>query len=231
MSIAEKLQTIAENEQKVFNAGKVALLKDSQYMNTTVTGNPVRMNDVSPVEHQMGVVVSVPGATVQRYGKNILPINTVQFPTGDKVIWEGRISGSFVLSYKHNLTDTANPSATLFRWWYEDGTVGYGYSVASGTTAEKISGTITKIGVVSWCEAKGGSVYDIQLEYGTEPTGFEPGAAVQTVTAGADGTVNGVTSHYPTTTLVVDNGVAIDCSYLRDIDTYIERLMSELTDV
>ena len=231
MSIAEKLQTIAENEQKVFNAGKVALLKDSKYMNAAESGNPIRVDDVSPVEHTMGVVVNVPGATVQRYGKNILPINTVQFPTGDKVIWEGRISGSFVLSYKQNVTDMTSPSATLVQWQYENGTVGYGHSVASGILTEKLSGTITKIGVVSWCGAKSGSVYDIQLEYGDEKTDFEPGVAVQTVTAGADGTVNGVTSHYPTTTLVADNGVAIDCSYLRDIDTYIERLMSELTDV
>ena len=57
MSIAEKLQTIAENEQKVYNSGKLAVLKDSKYMNANVNGTVIAVNDVSPIEHELGVSV------------------------------------------------------------------------------------------------------------------------------------------------------------------------------
>ena len=58
MNIADKLTLIAENEQKVYDAGKIALLKDSKYMRGTASGELVSLNDVSPVEHTVGVEVS-----------------------------------------------------------------------------------------------------------------------------------------------------------------------------
>lgn len=58
MSIAEKLQTIAENEPKVYNAGKLATLKDSRYMNGKESGTIISVNDVTPIEHNVGVKVA-----------------------------------------------------------------------------------------------------------------------------------------------------------------------------
>ena len=55
---------------------------------------------------------------------------------------------------------------------------------------------------------------NIQLEKGLNITSYEPYNG-QTVTANADGTVEGLTSLYPNTTLMTDtNGVIIDCEYL-----------------
>lgn len=67
MSIADKLLAVAENEQRVFDAGKLALLRSSKYMNATASGAVVAVNDVSPVEHDVGVKVA---------SKNLLDNNT-----------------------------------------------------------------------------------------------------------------------------------------------------------
>ena len=60
--------------------------------------------------------------------------------------------------------------------------------------------------------------YNIQIELGTTATDYEPYNSA-TFTPTADGTVNGVTSLYPNTTLMTDtDGVLIDCEYNRDIN-------------
>ncbi|MEE1007118.1 MAG: hypothetical protein U0L66_08005 [Acutalibacteraceae bacterium] len=60
---------------------------------------------------------------------------------------------------------------------------------------------------------------DIQLELGTTATDYEPYKECAEYTPTADGTVNGVTSLYPNTTLMTDTkGVIIDCEYNRDIN-------------
>ena len=64
MSIAEKLVTIAENQEKVYTSGKIATLDESKYMHPTVSGSVISVNDVNGVEHKLGVKVS---------SKNLLP--------------------------------------------------------------------------------------------------------------------------------------------------------------
>ena len=64
MSIADKLVTIAENQSKVYDAGKLAVLRDSKHMNAKASGAVVAVNDVSPIEHDMMVKVK---------SKNLLP--------------------------------------------------------------------------------------------------------------------------------------------------------------
>lgn len=55
MSIADKLTAIADNQPKVYEAGKLAVLKDSKYMNASVSGAVVAVNDVNPIEHDVDV--------------------------------------------------------------------------------------------------------------------------------------------------------------------------------
>lgn len=67
---------------------------------------------------------------------------------------------------------------------------------------------------------------NIQLELGTTATDYEPYITPTEYTSTADGTVNGVTSLYPNTTLTTDmDGVIIDCEYYKDID----KTFNELT--
>ena len=59
----------------------------------------------------------------------------------------------------------------------------------------------------------------MQIELGTTATEYEPYKIPTEYTPTADGTVNGVTSLYPNTTLMTDTeGIIIDCEYNRDIN-------------
>ena len=61
---------------------------------------------------------------------------------------------------------------------------------------------------------------DIQIELGSTATDYEPYITPTDYTPNADGTVNGVTSLYPNTTLMTDtDGVIIDCEYLTKLYT------------
>lgn len=60
---------------------------------------------------------------------------------------------------------------------------------------------------------------DIQIELGSTATYYEPYITPTDYTPKTDGTVEGITSLYPTTTLTTDTeGVLIDCEYNRDIN-------------
>lgn len=60
---------------------------------------------------------------------------------------------------------------------------------------------------------------DVQVEVGTTATAYEPYKEPIEYPVSADGTVEGVTPIYPTTTLMTDTaGAVIDCTYNRDIN-------------
>ena len=68
-----------------------------------------------------------------------------------------------------------------------------------------------------------------QIELGTTATAHEPYIEPTTYTANADGIVEGITSISPNTTLLTNNnGVVINANYLRDIDTYIDNLITDV---
>ena len=70
--------------------------------------------------------------------------------------------------------------------------------------------------------------YWVQLEEGTVATEYEP-CQKETATANADGTASGLMSISPNMTLTTDsNGVIINCQYYRDIDKYINNLISAI---
>lgn len=70
------------------------------------------------------------------------------------------------------------------------------------------------------------SFSNVQLELGSTATIYEPYNSKTDYTPNADGTVEGVTSLHPNTTLMTDtDGVIIDCNYYKDID----KAFNELT--
>ena len=101
MSIAEKLTTIAENEQRVYEAGlnkgwadcydqayeegwmsgleegKLELLDESKYMHPTISGNIISVNDASPIEHSLGVKLT---------NKNLIDIPNLENIKGDGTV-------------------------------------------------------------------------------------------------------------------------------------------------
>lgn len=72
---------------------------------------------------------------------------------------------------------------------------------------------------------------NFQIEVGSSATEYEPYKEPTTHTPNADGTVDGVTSLYPTTTLLADtNGAVIDVEYNRDINKAFAELEQKLTN-
>ena len=137
MSIAEKLLTIAQNEPKVFEAGKVGDAKTitipeinegnplkgllqriaentlkvynagrewAKRVFATVSGTTVRVDDVSPTEHELTVslasddMTDFSAVTVSRYGKNLFDTLNAEKTGGIATITE-RTQNSITLSY------------------------------------------------------------------------------------------------------------------------------------
>lgn len=69
----------------------------------------------------------------------------------------------------------------------------------------------------------------IQIELGSTATDYEPYKECAEYTPTADGTVEGVTSLYPNTTLTTDTGgIIIDCEYNRDISKAFAELQAAI---
>ena len=201
----------------------------------TASGSAVAITDISPIEHTLGVkatsdTIDVSTAKLIKSGKNFAQVNSVAAPLTDIVtIFEGEISGNFVLSCDiSTLGDFTNESAALFRCTLKDGTSFNSASIKYFTPVQ-ISGVLTKVELVHWSYAKSGSVNNIQLEPGTIPTEFEPFNDLKVHHINADGTVEGVTSLYPTTVLTSNTeGVVLDVEYNADTKKYIDNIKAEL---
>ena len=211
----------------------------------------ITINDVSPIEHGLDVKLTgddsdLSTVPISRYGKNLSRLNSIDLsnyvldangkPTitiDDRIVFEGEITGDFVLSCVVNAEKVYSPSGTLFEIYYTDRSGVEQDYLGTPITFEKgfaFSGTLKQIICRNWCSAYGGSYDNIQLEVGTVKTEFEEYKGVQTVTAKADGTVEGLVSVSPNMTLVTNTeGVIIDCTYNADTKMYIDNKFAELS--
>ena len=191
-------------------------------------GSAIRIDDISPVTHEMSVKISSDTITdlttvkVTRCGKNLLYNDTVISESTKpvhKTIWSGNLPAPFVFSEDlSQFTPTEGlASAATFRFKFADGTekaIGKDYKYLLVTT-----GILKEIYFVNNSEGIG--TIKCQLEIGTVKTDYEPYVGTD-YTPNADGTVNGVTSLYPNTTLTTDtDGVIIDCEYLTNNYKYV----------
>ena len=125
-------------------------------------------------------------------------------------------SGTFTISVG-NLT---NISTTLFIYDGSGATLKT-YSFTKSVTVNADDYPTAATWIISMSRSTSntemnGTAYP-QIELGTTVTEYEPYNGAE-YTPNADGTVNGVTSLYPNTTLTTDtDGVLIDCEYNRDI--------------
>lgn len=71
MSIAEKLITITNNQQEVYDFGKFEVLDESEYMHPTVNSSVVSVNDVNAMEHKLGVRVKSKNLCNKEYLEDI----------------------------------------------------------------------------------------------------------------------------------------------------------------
>ena len=250
MSVAEKELIIsannviiAENVPKVFNAGQLSVVSQSEALKGSASGSVVALKDVSPVEHNVKCLVSSDTITdlsvvkVNRYGKNLCNTGTATFtrsitielltptPANTPFVF----SGIFETDYtgKSNLiqfrfTDgTGNTDAQAVSWSTQKPTERQSFV---RTFSKPLKSIIFYAGA-NWSASGGytGTLTDVQFEIGSTATEYEPYIEPTEHTATADGTVEGIKSLYPNMTLLTDTeGVIISAEYLKDIDKAFE---------
>ena len=244
---AQSGKAVAEavvSEQKRANNTFSNALKGSK------SGSAVSLEDITPVTHEMEVKISsdtVPDLTavkVIRCGKNLLNIQNPLSTTGEPIITYNSIGATRDLTeIKYQVFLTAGSytiSAIKDDYWsleiidsignyiYRVGNsndISFTFSISSDDTLKFIfsSGRFVASGITQK------TISNIQLEFGSTATEYEPYIG-EDYTPTADGTVNGVESLYPITTLTTDTeGVIINCEYNKDISEQNYCLMYEET--
>ena len=201
---------VTDNDRKKING-----------LSNSKLGSAILIDDVSSVTHEMSVKISSDTVTdltavkVTRCGKNLLYNDTIISESTNPVykkIWSGNLPAPFVFSEDlSQFTPTEGlAAAATFRFKFADGTekvIGKDYKYLLVTT-----GILKEIYFVN--NSQGIGTIKCQLEIGKVKTDYEPYVGTD-YTPNADGTVNGVTSLYPNTTLITDtDGVIINCEYL-----------------
>ena len=179
-------------------------------------------------------IADVSTANVLQYGKNIINIPDIDTTTGKTIIsipcyinapitiscvidnvvvsedvW--RIELVHLNGYKQYIKDSEMPSKCISYGEYE-------------TLENNPIVSINYRGSV----IVSGQYKDFQVEYGTQATEYEK-YICEPHKINPDGTVEGVTSIYPTTTLIPDTeGIVLDVEYYADTKKYIDNIKAEL---
>lgn len=222
-----KLKTIAENTIKVFEKGRA----DANLQKATASGAVVRVDDVNPTEHELGVMLSsdtltdFSGISVTRYGKNLCPTSPLQVQGNGA--WTSALLGKFDLpdgiytfSCEYdNLTENSSIVGILIsdkngnrigETYGANGKILRTFVVTNGITLRlytNFSGTAIETDII---------FKNIQLEEGSTATEYEPYNQPQSAVSDADGRVRGLRSLSPTTTLISDSdSVIITAEYYK----------------
>jgi hypothetical protein len=218
-------------------------------------GNPIRFDDVSPLEHEMSVKLTGKGnveKTVQKYGKNLCQtasITSKENTVGMFYLSNIKRHGTYTLSCDTTVyaDDEKQNRYSRLTVLYTDGTQLSAESVwVSGETirgkgAMKFSVSITtdgskeidKFQLTPINYTGGGPVNNaradnIQLEFGTTATEYEPFVEPTTYTADENGIVKGIIGNGEAMTLIADSGVTISAEYNVDTKKYIDKKFAEL---
>lgn len=214
------------------------------------SGSAILIDDVSPVSHNMGVKISSNTVTdltavkVSRCGKNLFDVSQVETITYDEQLTNNKDGTLTVNTYGAGITLLKSICPALKvgdTCTFTFTTTGAQIIYLSGANIIWNNGkslTITEdmlnSQVLFYCKKVDGVEYetvisDIQIELGSTATDYEPYMTPTEYTSTADGTVDGVSSLYPNTTLTTDtDGVIIDCEYNRDINKAFAELQAAI---
>lgn len=201
------------------------------------SGSIVSIKDISPLEHPLDVRVRGENPTdlstvkVIKLGKNLTAVNEVQL-TGIEIyksIYEGAIPTTYTLSWKQDFDRTT--AAALFaikNRGIPDQYISVGEKAGAYSAQINATPNDAIIRAVNYSKETG-RIYDIQIEQGEAATEFEPYIEPVEYAVNADGTVDGVNSIYPATTLLLENEDAvIDVGYNRDINKALAELYNAI---
>lgn len=208
------------------------------------TGKPQYENDYVSFSLSISTNVDTSYSTVTRYGKNLFNISSSRGFESQYVGLTNTISGNVLtvvcsVAGRTGYLELGTIPAGTYTFSYEEPqpmskTIMVGSDISSLTVLGDPFKNNTKTFTLSsenkvWVRNAGftNGTYtfsNIQLEYGSSATEYSPYAEPTTYTQSLPDVVN-VPSLYPTTVLSVDTiGATMECSYLRDIDTYIDNL-------
>lgn len=104
MTIAEKLTKIAENEQKVYEAGQKSMIDESKIIEKTVSGSAILLDDVSEVPHEISVQLSSDTVTdFSNVNVRVSSKNLIKYPYTDTTLTTNGIT----------FTDNGDTSITI----------------------------------------------------------------------------------------------------------------------
>lgn len=243
---SNQVASIKMTEGDIFNV-RIQVRSGHKYENCTL--KPTLYFEESPTTYTPYVDVST--ASVKRHGKNLfdesifqalfgsLPKTSFEENETEYIIQNKNIIKNYISNirfkektqYVFRYTAKQTSGNPRFQIKYTDGsytdkqlTTEYGEMVLTSIankTIERIAATYG--GGDGYIHIQKGS---IQLEEGVSATEYEPFES-ETYTPNVDGTVEGVTPIFPTTTLITDtSGVVLDVEYNRDIN----KAFAELTN-
>ncbi len=109
----EKVNTIEENIPKVYHSGRFNVIKDSTYLKGNESGQHIYLDDVSDIEHTVGVKISSGAAedltlvTVRATGKNLIP-----YPYNSSYLQNGATTHGITCTINEDNSITLNGTAT-----------------------------------------------------------------------------------------------------------------------
>ena len=216
-------------------------------LNGSASGEVVLLDDVSPVEHDVGVKVFAPHIAdlseikVLKSGKNFFNPNAIiggyvssvgvfsASTSGEKsVIIRCAPNTYYSLSFK-STTRTMRVSA------FTDYPASGGQGNLLLNSGEKNSYTFNSQKsnyLAIWFYNNAGETYTLsqvvsgfQIEIGNAPTQYEPYIAPVEYPVNSDGSVDGVRSTYPSMTMMTDTaGAVVECNYNRDLNKAFEKI-------
>lgn len=235
IEVDQTYNSTSENAQ----SGKALAPIFSNALKSTVMGNTVTIDDVSPITHDLKVKLSgiedFSGVTISRYSKNLFDgsidlglkltgsgqnrtIATATENNGYKII-KVKPNTTYSISWENDfLTQDTNVRVGTFTEYPTASSVSNQYfykNTSFSITTDDNSNYLFCYVIYP------NKITDIkmQVEVGGVATGYEEYVAPQETIANADGTVEGIISLYPTTVLVSDNdSVTIKCEYNKDIN-------------
>ena len=242
----EQIQKAGEN---IVEAASIAEQNVKNVLANAIKGHlnceVVTADDVSTVEHEMVVKVECPDGvdpttvSVTKYANNLfdesqLPYEktTVNGVECYDLVKSATSDYIYVNSGKRPVTisyfaNSDSGSATIELTDYE-GNIHYqaSYSVDGfGFRKNTIQNGIKCLRFLNWGHAY---AYGFMINLGTIPMDYEPYKGTEHKPS-SDGTVSGVMSISPNMTILTDTeGVEIDCEYIVDTKTYIDRKFAEL---
>ena len=214
----------------------------------SASGNSIRLEDVSPAEHTFKVKTTsnstdLTTAKLVVYSGNLIPKAASSTSAGitATVSIDGTISfsGTTTSGYNYILCQETFPSGTYTMRWNKVGLDNVRCSVYDATSSTMLGYndcTFTTDGTKSiriYCNVGttgvsiSGSIKPM-LNFGSTAMPYEPHyKALTAYPINSDGTVDGVTSIYPTTILTTDTeGVTIDVEYNKDANKVIAELLT-----